>query len=203
MALSGQARADKPDDSKLVLAGAAMAVPSYLGGVALHEGMHALVAKLYGRTITSMSILPGRHPRNKRFYFGYVSYRPRLPTGKRTFLLLAPKLMNLAWLGTYAGLVTTDTLPGNRYGQLALAVWSSGQWADLSKDIALFWRRHDINVALAINGADTFWERAPWKLLHIGLSVAAGFVVIEGYRKVFEESENGAAPFVPLVSGGF
>ena len=97
--LAGQAQGDRPETKDLVLAGGAMAVPAYIGGVALHEGMHAVIAKLYGRTITSMSILPGRHPRNGRFYFGYVSYRPRLPAGKRTLLLLAPKLVNLLWLG--------------------------------------------------------------------------------------------------------
>jgi hypothetical protein len=197
------ARAERPENRDLVLAGSAMAIPAYLGGVALHEGMHALVAKMYGRTITSMSIFPGRHPRNHRFYFGYVSYRPRLPVGKRTFLLVAPKLMNLIWLGAYAGLVTTDTLPANRYGQLAMAVWASGQWTDFSKDIALFWRRHDINVALEINGATSFWKRLPYKLLHLGLSLATGYVVIEGYRGVFEDEAGGTLPYLPLVRGGF
>ena len=192
--------AGRPQNKHLVGAGIAMAAPMYLAGVAQHELTHVAIAKLYGREILSVRVLPS--VQNGRFYFGYMRYRPRLPTGKRTLLLLAPKLLNIALLGGYAALVHSDALPTNRYGRLAFAMWATVQWADLSKDLLLFWRNHDITRAFQINGKHSFWSRLPWRIAHVALSVAGGMVLQTGYRGVFEDDTASTELIFPL-SGAF
>ena len=196
-----RAEADRPSSQRLVGAGVAMAVPMYFAGVAQHELSHAAVAKMFGRRILEIKVLPGFH--RGAFYFGYVRYSPRLPTGKRTFFLLAPKLVNVLLLGGYAALQHTDNLPRNRYGQLAFTVWANTQWVDLSKDLLLFWRKHDINVAYKINGKNTFWSKLPGRVVHLALSAAGGYFVVKGYAHVFDRPAPGAAMLLPLTGGAF
>lgn len=192
------ARADTPPPTgHLVLAGAAMAVPTYALGVTIHEGTHALVAKAYGYPLVRIQLYPGVH--NGHFYFGYVEYRGRMPVGKRTFFLLAPKFVDMAMMGGYAALVATDTLPSNHYGQLALAVLATGFWVDFSKDLLAPWRKHDVNMALDRNGIHGFWGKLPYWLLHAGLAAAGSIAIVEGYRRVFDRGNTPTALVLPAV----
>jgi hypothetical protein len=175
----------EPEDTDLVLLGAAMAVPTYFFNVVVHEGTHALVAKAFGAEIVRFQMLPGRHPTNGRFYFGYVQYRGGLSLGEQTFFLLAPKISDLAALTGYGLLVATDALPDSRYGQLALVVLATGFWIDFTKDVVAFWAPTDVAIALERNGRRSFAAQLPWRLVHASLSVAAGAVVLAGYRRLF------------------
>lgn len=200
------ARADhgsKPDDSHLVAAGVAMAIPTYVLGVTIHEGTHAVMARAFGVEVTRVQLLPGRHPQTGRFYFGYVQYRGRLPTGQRVLFLLSPKIVDAVMLAGYATLVATDTLPDNHYGQLALAVWATGFWVDFAKDIAAFWRPHDVNLSLDKLGMTGPWRKLPFYLAHIGLSLAGSIAIAEGYRRIFDAGDPATPRTLPLWTGSF
>ena len=130
---------DHPETRHLVWAGLGMAVPTYFIGVVAHEGSHALAATMVGAEVTELHLLPG--VRHGRFYFGYVRVSGLGGTGDRVLFLLAPKLVDLAMLGSYGALVLGEHTPENHYGRLALAVLATGFWVDFSKDIPAFWRR--------------------------------------------------------------
>lgn len=195
-----------PPTRNLVLAGIGMGVPTYVLGVTIHEGTHALVAKAFGAEIIRMQLLPGRHPRTGRFYFGYVQYRGRLPTGQRVLFLLSPKIVDVVMLGGYAALVGTDTLPDNHYGQLALAVVATGFWVDFAKDIAAFFRPHDVNMALDKLGMKGPWKKLPYYLAYAGLAAVGSIAIVEGYRRIFDDGTPAAAPravTLPVFTGRF
>lgn len=199
------ALADRPSDTNLVLAGAGMSVPTYFAWVIIHEGSHAIVAKAYGAKIIKFQILPGRHPINKRFYFGYVQWRGKMTTFQKIITGLAPKLPNLLYLGAYATLLGVGALPENRYAQLAFAVFATGAVLDFSKDLVAFWTPADVNIALRRAGLRSFLQQLPWRLIHIGLTAGAGYAVFKGYQRVFADEPAGATPraIVPLMRGQF
>jgi hypothetical protein len=199
-----QARAERPRTEHLVLAGLGMAPPTYFLGVAIHEGSHALTASLFGADILEFRVLPFRHPRTGDFYFGYVSFRGQLTDGQRFLFFVAPKLVDLAMLGGYTALIATDTVPGNRYGRLALAVLATGFWVDFSKDIPAYWDHNDLVKAYNLVGLRSEWQRLPVRILHAGLSLGAAYVIYRGYDGVFgREGNEPATMFLPLWQASF
>src|SRR5262245_20762834 len=103
--LAAPARAE-PSDRQLVGWGIAMAPPTYLLGVTLHEGSHALAGALLGAEITEIHLFPpGRDPTTGKFRFGWVYARGLRTRGDRVLFYLAPKLTDAALLGGFAGLV--------------------------------------------------------------------------------------------------
>lgn len=197
LAVPRAARADheRPETEHLVLAGAAMALPTYWINLVIHESTHALVAKVYGATITRFQLLPGKHPRTGDFYFGYVEYRGHLTVRQKTVFFLSPKMVDVAMLSGYAALVFTDSLPHDHWGKLPLVVLATGFFLDLSKDLlGGIWSETDVDKALARNGITTWRGRLPWRLLHVAVSAAAGYVVYRGYRDLFEDPEPAATP---------
>lgn len=197
---------ERPDTEHLVLVGAALAIPTYWMNLIIHEGMHGLVAKAYGATITRFQLLPGRHPRTGDFYFGYVEYRGQLTVRQKTVFFLSPKMVDVAVLSGYAALVFTDSLPHDHWGKLPLVVLATGFFLDLSKDIiGGVWSETDVDKALARNGITTRLGRLPWRLLHAAVSLGAGYVIYRGYRDLFEDPAPAAAPrlSVPLLRLSF
>ena len=183
-----------------------MALPTYWVNLILHESSHALVAKTFGAKIIKFELLPGRHGKNGRFYFGYVQYRGRLSKNEKTLFFIAPKIVDLIGLGGYAALLANDALPDNHYGHLALTVLATGFLVDFAKEIFVFWGGTDVDKAFARNHLDSFAERLPWRLLHIGVAAAASYVVLSGYDELFESDTSSAAAgavIAPLFSGQF
>jgi hypothetical protein len=187
----------QPHPEYLVLAGAGMALPTYMLNLTLHEGSHALSALSFGAEVTRFSVLPGRY--DGKFYFGYVEYRGRLTVAQRTFFLLAPKIPDVLALGTYAALVGTGTLPRNAYGRMALAVLATGFWVDFSKDLVAFWSPPDVTRALRLHGLRTFVSRLPFYALHLALSGAGAYLLVRGYQGVFSPDRTAAAPPVTFT----
>jgi hypothetical protein len=200
---SAAAADERPDTDNLVWAGLGFAVPTYFIGVAAHEGSHALAAELAGAEVTELHLLPG--VRHGHFYFGYVRTRGLTAPGARAFFLVAPKLVDLAVLGSYSAAVLSDHTPDNHYGRLALAVLATGFWVDFSKDIPAFWSHSDVVKLYDLAGATTELRRLPLRLVHLGLSAAAGAVIWIGYRDVFDHQEEPAdsALLLPLAVGSF
>lgn len=194
---------ERPETDHLIWAGLGFAVPTYFLGVVAHEGSHALAAELAGGEVDELHLLPG--VRHGHFYFGYVHTTGLTSTAQRTFFLVAPKLVDVTLLGSYAALVLTDTTPDNHYGRLALAVLATGFWVDFSKDIPAFWQHSDVVKLYNLNGATSELRRLPFRLVHLGLSVAAGAVIWVGYRDVFDDDAESepAALLLPLAVGSF
>jgi len=181
---------DDPSNTRLVLTGLAMAPPTYLLGVIAHEGSHALTAKMFGFEVSRFQILPGRHPRTGVFYFGYTQIKGRIAGGRKSWFLMAPKITDALMLGGYALAVGTDTLPDNEYGQLALAVLATGFWVDFSKDILSFRDTNDTVRVYDNHGLHSEWERLPFRLLHLGLSVGAAYYIVKGYDNFLGDEDD-------------
>jgi hypothetical protein len=149
------------------------------------------------------SLLPGFHPVNGKFYFGYVSVRGLKNDSQRRWFLFAPKITDSLILGTYSLLQATDVMPNNRYGQLAIVVLATGFWVDFSKAIFAFWDHNDMVKIYNTLGWDNEWKRLPARLLHAGLSAAAGYMIYRGYRDVFARDSGSMPLVVPLLTTSF
>ncbi len=197
---TAQAHADtRPRTRNLVLAGMGMGVPTYALGVAMHEGSHALMAKVIGARVTDYSLIPGLHPRTKAFYFGYVSVRGLKTNKQRALFLVAPKLTDSLMLGGFAALYATDVLPSDAYANTAVLVLATGFWVDFSKDILSFSDRNDTIKIYNMLGLDSELKRLPARLVHLALSVTMGASIYYGYRDLFARDVKGASTASAIV----
>jgi len=198
--MSGVASAE-PDNTDLVLVGLAMAPPTYLVGVTLHEGSHAVAAKLMGADVTEIRLFPpGIDPKANKFRFGWVYAQGLRTKGEKIFFYLAPKITDSVLLGGFAALILTNTWPENRYAQLALTVGATGLWVDFSKDVVLFSRHNDVVKALRL-WCMTGIKQLPARLVYGALVVASGYTVVRSYQKTFGEQTGTMA--MPLLTGSF
>jgi hypothetical protein len=203
VARAATAHAD-PSNGTLVLTGLALAPPTYLAGVSLHEGSHALAALMVGATVDKLHLFPpGTDPSTGTFRFGWTYVHGLRTTGDKIAFYLAPKVTDAALLGGFAALVFTGAWPGNRYGQLALTVFATGLWVDFSKDVVLFSPTNDVVKAFDLWDM-TGWDQLPARLVYAGMVVGLGFVVVHGYQRTFERTAP-AAPtaFVPVLATTF
>ena len=196
------ARAD-PSDRTLVLTGLALAPPTYLLGVSLHEGSHALAAELVGASVDSLHLFPpGRDPSTHTFRFGWTYVHGLRSRGDQVAFYIAPKLTDAALLGGFAALVFTDAWPHNRYGQLALTVLATGWWIDFSKDVVLFAGTNDV-VKVFDLWCMTGWRQVPARLVYAGVSVGLGLIVAHGYERTFDRPATAPPVSLPLLAMTF
>lgn len=199
--IASHARAE-PSDRTVFYTGLALAPPTYLVGVALHEGSHALAAKLVGASVTEMHLFPpGRDPRGN-FRFGWTYVRGLKTKGDRVFFYIAPKLTDVLLLGGFAALVLTDAWPENRYGQVALTAFATGLWVDYAKDLFAFRKTNDVPKVLDL-WCMRGWKQLPARLVYAATIVGLGFVVARGYERTFDETDPAAARIAPLVRSTF
>jgi hypothetical protein len=204
LALLARTAAAEPDNETLVYVGLAMAPPTYLAGVSLHEGSHALAAKLVGADVDELHLFPpGIDPHTKTFRFGWTYVHGLSSRGERAFFYIAPKITDVALLGGFAALVFSGAWPHNRYGQLALTVGATGLWIDFSKDVVLFSPQNDI-VHFFDQLCITGWRQVPARLLYAGVAGGLAYVVVRGYQKTFTEPQpSGTALVLPVLSTAF
>jgi hypothetical protein len=194
------ARAE-PSNRTLVYTGLALAPADYLLGVAIHEGSHALMAKLVGADVTELHVFPpGRDPRGN-WRFGWTYVKGLKTKNDRLAFFLAPKISDLVLLGGFAALVFTDAWPQNRYGQVALTVFGTGLWVDFSKDLFAFKRTNDV-VKVFDLWCMRGWRQIPARLVYAGLIVGTGLVVARGYQRTFDEDST-ATRMLPLFGRTF
>lgn len=200
--LAGTARAD-PSDRTLVLTGLAMAPPTYLIGVSLHEGSHALAAELVGASVDELHLFPpGRDPSTNTFRFGWTYVHGLRSRGDKVAFYIAPKLTDAVLLGGFAALAFTGAWPHDRYGQLALTVLATGWWVDFSKDVVLFSKTNDV-VKVFDLWCMTGWRQVPARLVYAGVIVGLGLVVARGYERTFDRPAAAAQPMLPVVATTF
>jgi hypothetical protein len=205
------ARAE-PSDRALVAVGVALVPPTYLLGVTLHEGSHAVAGWLAGGEIIDVHLFPPRRdPRSKQFRFGWVYARGLRTRAARTAFFLAPKVTDAVLLGGFAGLVLTDAWPASRYGQLALTVLATGLWVDFSKDLLALSRHNDV-VKVAELWGIRGWRQLPARIVYAGAVTGLGLLVARGFARTFDgprdepASPQRAAPpafVVPVTSLAF
>ena len=194
--LAGGARAE-PSDRTLIYLGLGLTPPMYLLGVGIHEGSHAIGAKLVGASVDSIHLFPpGRDPRSGRFRFGWTYVHGLQTKGDRILFYLAPKITDALLLGGFAGLVLTDAWPSNRYGQLALTVLATGLWVDFAKDVVLFHGGNDVVRAFNL-WCMTGWKQLPARLVYAAANVGFGYLVYRSFVRTFEDPAPATA--VPLV----
>jgi hypothetical protein len=205
------ARADDPSNTKLVLWGLAMAPPTYLVGVTLHEGSHALMAKLVGGTVDEVRIFPpGIDPKANKFRFGWVYARGLRTNTQKQLFYAAPKITDAVLLGGFSAFAFTDLWPDNKYGQLALTVFATGLWIDFAKDIFLFSRKNDVQKMFNL-WCMTGWRQVPARLVYAAAIVGFGYIVWRGYDRTFggddataTTRDTGAPPLVmPVLTSIF
>lgn len=201
--------AAEPSDGELVWIGVGLALPTYALGVTLHEGSHAVAAKMMGAEVLSINLLPGRDPGTGAFHFGLTRVRGLGSPSRKAFFYLAPKLTDSLLLGGFTGLVLTDAWPDSRYGQLALTVLATGFWIDFTKDVLSFSPNNDIVKVMHLAGLTTEWRKLPVRLGYATIAVTLAFAVARGYERTFEDPDAPAArraprPLVlPLLRGSF
>nr|MBA3541505.1 M50 family metallopeptidase [Deltaproteobacteria bacterium] len=189
------AHADEPSATRLVLVGLALAPPTYLVGVTLHEGSHALAAKLVGAEVVDVRLFPpGRDPKSGAFRFGWTYVRGLATKNERIFFFLAPKLTDAVLLGGFAALAFTDAWPtDHRYGALALTVFATGLWIDFAKDVVLFSKHNDVTKALDL-WCMKGWRQIPARLVYAGIAAGLGYLVYRGYERTFDEDAAVTTP---------
>ena len=193
----------EPSDERLFYTGLALAPPTYLVGVALHEGSHAVAAKLVGATVLDVHLFPpGRDPKANKFRFGWTYVRGLRGKGERIFFFIAPKITDVALLGGFAALVLTDAWPENKYGQLALTVFATGLWVDFAKDVVVFNKHNDV-VKVFNLWCMTGWKQVVPRLVYAGAAVGLGALVAHGYRRTFDDDDSAQARIVPVLTGRF
>lgn len=192
----------QPDNSTLVYVGLALAPVDYVAGTALHEGSHALAAKLVGAEVDELHIFPpGIDPKANVFRFGWTYVHGLRTKADRVTFLIAPKVTDALLLGGFAALAFTSAWPGNKYAQLALTVAGTGLWIDFAKDVVLLRPQNDVSKIFdqwCLRG----WRQIPARLIYAAVDVGLGYVVIHGYRRLFDR--NDPAPVViPLARLAF
>lgn len=196
-----------PSNQRLVLTGLAMAPPTYLLGVSLHEGSHALAALLVGAEVDALHVFPpGRDPRANAFRFGWTYVRGLRTSGDKIAFYLAPKIADAALLGGFAALVFTRAWPTNRYGELALTVFATGLWVDFSKDLVIFAARNDVVKLFGLWDL-TGGRQLPARLLYAVAAAGLGWIVVRGYQQTFDRPPaaglSDAPPALALVQLAF
>jgi hypothetical protein len=204
-ALAAPARAE-PSNGTLVAVGLGMAPVDYLAGVSIHEGSHALAAKLVGADVTELHLFPpGTDPHTHKFRFGWTYVQGLRSRGDHAFFYVAPKITDTILLGGLSAVILTSAWPRNRYGELALTVGATGLWVDFAKDVVLFSPLNDVSQFERVT-CMRGWRRAVARTVY-GLA-AAGMAapVAYAYYRTFSRSSAsaGATPLVmPIVMTTF
>lgn len=199
------ARADEPSDTKLVVIGVALALPTYAIGVLTHEGSHAVAAKLAGAKVQTFRPWPGRDRKTGAFQLGLTRVTGLFGDRARFAFYMAPKVTDLALLGAYAGLYYSSAYPDSSYGQLVVVVLATGFLIDFAKDTILWSRHNDLVKSMNLLGATDELRRFPIRLGFALASAGLGYLVWKGHERLFESNDApSSAPLtVPVLTTVF
>jgi hypothetical protein len=197
--------AAEPSDKEILWTGIGLALPMYAVGVSLHEGSHALAAKIVGASVDELHVFPpGIDPHTHTFRFGWTYVHGLKSDHAKEFFYIAPKITDTLFLGAFAAIVFTGAWPHNRWGELGLTVAATGFWVDFSKDVVLFSKNNDVVKVFDLWGL-TSWKQIPTRIVYAGAVVGLGFVVARGYERMFDRSDGSSARvlILPVVNQAF
>lgn len=173
----------EPSNERLFYTGLALAPPTYLLGVAIHEGSHALMAEIVGADVIDVHVFPpGRDPKVGKFRFGWTYVRGLRGRNRRVAFYLAPKIAD-----TLLFTAAVIPSPSNRYGQLALTVFATGLWIDFSKDLFTFNDTNDVPRAFR-TWCMTGWKQIAPRVLYGALVGVSGYFLYRTYEKTFPDA---------------
>jgi hypothetical protein len=205
LSLIARTGAADPSNSTLVYVGLGMAPPTYLVGVSLHEGSHAIAAKLVGADVEELHLFPpGVDPHVHKFRFGWTYVSGLRTRGDHAFFYIAPKITDTVLLGGFTA-VLLAAWPHNRYGQLALTVGATGLWVDFAKDVVLFSDTNDVSQYERVT-CMRGWRRAVNRIGYGIVAAALAAPVAVGYYRTFDRSSTSATAtpiVVPFVTTSF
>jgi len=177
----------EPSALELIEIGLALALPEYAYGICQHEGLHALLANLFGARVTTLKLLPSET--DGHFRFGEVQWVGNLNPTQTTLIFLGPKFGDLLGLSAYAFLDLAGHLPSNKYAQLPLLVLATGLWVDLSMGIISLSNQNDMDRAYSLMGASNERAQFPYRLLHAAIAAGEGIPVLHGFLRLFGSEE--------------
>ena len=196
------AAADPPSDRTLVFVGLGLALPTYVVGVVVHEGSHALTAKAAGADVVEFRPWPGRSKQTGAFQMGLTRVTGLFGTKTRLAFYLMPKVADLALLGGYVAYYHSGAYPDGSWGQLVVTVLATGFWLDFAKDTIMWSRHNDLVKAMNLMGATDELRRFPIRLGFALASAGLGYLVLQGHERLFASNDAPAtAPRVlPVLS---
>ena len=203
LVLDHRAHAD-PSNETLVWIGLGAAPVDYVAGVSLHEGTHAIAAKLVGADVDELHLFPpGIDPHTHSFRFGWTYVHGLHTRADRAVFYVAPKITDSLLLGGFAALVYTSAWPSNRYGELALTVAATGLWVDFAKDVVLFSPINDVSQ-FERETCLVGWRRVAARIVYAAADVGLAVIVAHGYQRTFERPSTMATPLVlPVLTAAF
>jgi len=202
LVLDHRARAE-PSNDTLVWVGVGLALPTYIAGVSLHEGSHALAAELVGASVDEYHPFPpGTDPHTHTFRFGWTYVHGLRSRADQAFFFIAPKITDAVLLGGFAALVYTSAWPTNRYGQLALTVGATGLWVDFAKDVVLFSPLNDVSQFEHVTCL-TGWRRVASRIVYAAADVGLAVIVAHGYQRTFTTPATATPLVLPVLTAAF
>jgi hypothetical protein len=193
-----------PGMIEILGAGTAMGIGSYFLGVTLHEASHAALATAFGAQVTDFQVLPQILP-DGSVLFGSTSYVGNLNRDQEAIVLLGPKFLDLAIMGTYIGLFEGGVLPRHPIAHLPFVVMATASWVDFAKDIFSTNPNNDLVRVYDLYGLRDEESRLAFRVVHAGLALAAAVEIGRGWYRVFSSAGAPVDPGrhrEPRVRGG-
>jgi hypothetical protein len=208
---------DELSTFKANVEGAGWLFPTFTLQTVLHEGSHALAARLIGAEDVQITWLiidgwtTGAKTRwskqsnlklriKKSDAESYAAFKRRAALEREAwlrhvareeaFVSLAPQITNLATLTTYT-LLQELGVPSNEQLRLPLLVMAFWAWADLAAQLLPI-DRQDVEKTYGRLRL-TSWQRIPFRVVHLGLVVLGGYYLSRGYNSIFDDRNSGAA----------
>jgi len=191
----------------LVGAGAGMLVADFFLQVLIHEGTHVLVLVSLDNNykLTGFYPYPSYYSDERGFSFAYITGYSTGVLNPSTMALvsIAPKIVDVGILYSYALLEEFDVLPSNQYAQLAMWTIAFGAWVDLAKDFCsgICYNGSPNNDVVKFEeymGYTSPWEKFAVRGTIVLLASLSVYPLYNGLRKVIDpslvedpESDNG------------
>ncbi|HLE01098.1 MAG TPA: hypothetical protein VJB59_12615 [Bdellovibrionota bacterium] len=186
----GRCQVNSPSALKLIGAAALIAPAEYFLTAALHEGSHVLAVKTFGGKVQNFEITPSKDGEGY-VIFSKTEYTGDFSKAQLAITDIAPKISDILIVGSYAALQESESIPQNKYAQVAAAMVATGAWVDFSKDIIFVGSQNDLTKFMSRLGAQDGSERFSYKLGYGALALAGGLEIGKGWHRVFQKNNSG------------
>ncbi len=189
--LSAAHAEDELSNFKARVEGAGWLFPTLTLHVVLHEGSHALGAKMMGADYVQITWLPKPGRKERCCALGTTGWVKRGGTteGERAFVGFAPVITNVATVAAYA-LLFEFGVPSNEHVRLPLTEVAAWAWADFALELVPYASTHVENV-YKYYGLNS-WQRIPFRMVHLGLVVLGYHYLRRGQNSIFDHPDDGA-----------